>query len=68
MIRGGVSRDLLPMIRCAHERGWTVEMTSGGHLKWLGPDGQLVRSGKTLSDYRAVRNIRARLKRAGLEL
>lgn len=57
------------LIELAREQGWTVESTKKGHITFLSPDGRhRIVCGSTESDHRAVRNTRARLRRAGLVL
>jgi hypothetical protein len=51
----------------AERAGWTVEPTRSGHLRFRGPDGQVVVHSTTSSDWRAARNLRAQLRRAGLD-
>jgi hypothetical protein len=63
---GGISKDLRPIVRTAEDAGWTVIKRKGGHLKWISPDGQITGSGATLSDQRAISNIKSRLRRLGL--
>lgn len=62
------SNPMRDLMRHAIEQGWTVEKARAGHLKWITPDGQLVVSGSTPSEYRGHRNLRAHLRRAGLRL
>jgi predicted RNA binding protein YcfA (HicA-like mRNA interferase family) len=56
-------RDLA---RQAAAQGWTIRRTKSSHLIWISPTGARVVTSSTPSDTRAVRNHRARLKRAGL--
>lgn len=64
----GPKKDLIPLIRHAKKHGWMVEYTGSQHLRWQSPTGAFVFSGNTVSDHRAVHNIRARLRRAGLDV
>ena len=62
-------RELRDLIRLAETAGWTVEQTRNSHLRFLSPDGEhIIVCGTTESDHRAIRNTRARLRRAGLVL
>jgi predicted RNA binding protein YcfA (HicA-like mRNA interferase family) len=61
-----VRKEVSDLVRRARERGWVVEKTRGGHLRWRSPEGKVVFSGSTPSDVRAVRNIRSLLRRMGL--
>lgn len=66
----GRNKEIAQLARLAHENGWRVEPTkgrTGNHLAWFSPDGaSRIISASTPSDYRAVRNLRSRLRRAGL--
>ena len=56
------------LINAALEQGWTIEPKKKCHLKWTPPHagGPVVFTSATPSDYRAVRNARSDLRRAGL--
>jgi hypothetical protein len=55
-------------IRAAETAGWTVRLTGRDHLRFQGPDGQVIFASQTPSDHRAHLNLRAMLRRAGLAL
>lgn len=65
-----MSKDLNQLKTLAENQGWDVSLTSGGHLRWDPPDKRFrpVFSASTPSDYRALNNIKSRLKRAGLQI
>jgi hypothetical protein len=65
-----IPRDLRPAARVAIQSGWTIRKTAGHHLAWKPPtkDGSVVYCGSTLSCSRAIGNIRAELRRNGLDL
>jgi hypothetical protein len=65
-----VPRHLKQAAKAARGAGWTVEPTRNGHWKFTPPDKSLppIITGSTPSDGRALRNFRADLKRAGLEI
>ena len=44
--------------------GWTVERTSGGHLRFRHPGGASVIAPLTSSDYRNLTQLRATMRRA----
>jgi hypothetical protein len=48
--------------------GWRIERTQGGHFKWSPPIGRIIYTSSTPSDHRAMRNVRADLKREGLQV
>lgn len=62
-----IDRDLKTIIDRLRKSGWRIR-TGRTHLKLLGPRGQLVCCHKTASDSRAIRNLRARLRRHGADL
>jgi predicted RNA binding protein YcfA (HicA-like mRNA interferase family) len=61
----GTIRDI---IKAAQRQGWTVTMTGGNHYRFKSPAGPVVFTASTPSDWRAIRNIVARLRRAGLDI
>jgi hypothetical protein len=66
-----MSRDLTPLRRLATRQGWVV-VAGGKHLVWTPPatrpDAHRVTTSLTPSDWRALQNIRADLRHAGLRL
>lgn len=61
--------DLRVIERTARKQGWIVELTRSGHIKFVPPDPgtpALVTAG-TPSDRRGLRNLRADLRRRGLQ-
>ncbi len=61
-------KDLKGIVQAAEEQGWRVEQRSGGHLFFYAPDGKnIVTSGSTPSDHRALRNLVTQLRRYGFE-
>ena len=63
-------KDVRELARIAAAQGWRVERTGKHHLRWVPPDRgrRVIYSGSTPSDYRAIRNIRAMLRREGLRV
>lgn len=61
-------RDLRKIARAAREQGWRVELTAKSHVKFVPPQGELIYSAGTPSDWRGRRNLVSRLRRSGLEL
>ncbi len=59
--------DLRDIVREARRQGWKVLPTKGGHLEFRSPQGQRIFGPSTPSDWRAVRNLLAHLKRGGFE-
>lgn len=63
-------KDLKKIKKLAESQGWTVEHTRSGHTRWVppDPDKEIIITGKSPSDWRALKNIESRLKRSGLKL
>jgi hypothetical protein len=59
-----VKKDLKQLKKHYTRMGWRIEKTNGGHLRWRGPQGELVHSSSTPSDFRSINNLQAQLKRA----
>ena len=56
---------LKQLLRAAEARGWSVELTRrGAHVRLVHPSGGLVVAASTPSDWRALANLRAQLRRA----
>jgi transcriptional/translational regulatory protein YebC/TACO1 len=62
--------DLGQLLKKAEEAGWTVvQGKRSSHYKLYAPDGKtIVTCGSTLSDHRAIKNIRAMLRRNGVDV
>jgi len=61
-------REQRDYAEAALARGWRITRTRSGHWCWLAPRGKsVIFSAGTPSDWRAVANLRARLRRAGLD-
>lgn len=63
----GSNKQIKRLVRHARAQGWRTEFTRGGHMKWLPPEGPFVISSATPSDGHAIDNLRADLRRHGLE-
>lgn len=62
-------RDIDQIIRRAKHQGWRVDVGGSGHYRFFAPDGKgLVTVARSPSDHRAILNIEADLRRAGLVL
>jgi hypothetical protein len=69
MPRPGPNKEIKKLIDIALAQGWTVTYTGGCHLRWCPPSGkQTVYSATTPTDRRALKNMKARLRRSGLLL
>ena len=62
------SKEVREYRRIAERQGWTVAKTRGGHLKFTSPTGRVVFTPSTPGGGRALANMRAELRRAGLVL
>ncbi len=61
--------DLQQLIHTARKAGWSVQKRHGGHLCWRPPGrGAQVFSASSPSDWRNLANVRASLRRAGLNV
>lgn len=60
-----MTKDLKDLVRAAERQGFTVKHTRKRHLQFISPTGKVVTAGGTLSDHRAVANIRSYLRKAG---
>jgi len=61
--------DLQSLIRTAQRQGWSVQVRRGGHLAWKSPSGDgVVFSASSPSDWRNLANVRASLRRHGLDM
>lgn len=62
-------KDTRAIVARAEAAGWSVRSGKSNHLKFFDPDGRFVTtSSSTPSDWRTQRNLRARLRREGLDL
>jgi predicted RNA binding protein YcfA (HicA-like mRNA interferase family) len=57
------NRDLNSLLDAVVEAGWMVDRTRGNHLREVSSRGSVVTVATTPSDYRAVLNTRARIRR-----
>ena len=58
-----LAKELRPLAKRYKAKGWRLEPTGGGHIKWIAPNGHVVYSASTPSDWRGVLDLTARLKR-----
>lgn len=62
-----LSNDAADLIRAAQAQGWRLEVSQKGHPRLYSPDGKtIIGTSGTPSDFRAFRNFRSRLKKAGV--
>jgi predicted RNA binding protein YcfA (HicA-like mRNA interferase family) len=55
-------------VQTALDSGWTVTKTKRSHIKLRAPSGAIVFASGTPSDVRAVHNLKAMLRRNGLDV
>lgn len=61
-------KEIKRLVALAEEQGWTVEVRRTNHLCFKAPDGEsMVFAPATPSDHRSMKNVRAQLRREGLE-
>lgn len=58
--------DLDQILREAEKQGCRIEQSKGNHWKIFVPNGSIIVTASTPSDYRSLRNTRARLRKAGI--
>ncbi len=63
-----VSPEVRPLVRAAIAQGWELDDSGKRHPKLRGPDGHVITVPGSLSDWRGVKNLRAQLRRAGVEV
>lgn len=59
-------KDQEGLFKLARARGWRIDRTTSGHWRLESPQKRVVITSGTASDFRAVKNFRMNLKRAGL--
>jgi hypothetical protein len=68
----GVPPEIRDLMTRAHDQGYVVTVTSNNHLRVTTPPGRrprgMVHAQKTPSDYQGVKNLRAKLRRIGVEI
>lgn len=57
-------KDVKQLIQFYERLGWIVSKTNGGHIRFKGPNGQVVFGSSTPSDWRSLANLKAQLNRA----
>jgi hypothetical protein len=63
-----MKRDMPKLVRRARKAGWSVTKTGKQHWRFRSPNGATIFAPSTPSDRRSVMNVRANLRRAGLEV
>jgi hypothetical protein len=56
--------DMRKLARQARRQGWTVTMTNKCHWRWEAPDGRVVITSSSPSDYRAAKKVKCQLRLA----
>lgn len=60
--------DRRELLKAAEKAGWKIEKRRRGHLKLTSPDGDIVFTSSTPSDWRGTLNLASHLRRLGLEV
>jgi hypothetical protein len=63
-----IPRTLRPLARRAWAAGWTICVTTGGHLSWQAPGGEVVRTAASPSDANVAHVVERLLRRRGLSI
>lgn len=59
-----MNKDLAQRVRALEQKGWTKTLKPGGHIQLRDPLGKaLIHTGSTPSDWRALKNLDAHIKR-----
>lgn len=59
------TREVRKLIRRLEKDGWSARKTGGGHWVVRSPEGVPVSMPSSPSDHRSMKNVMAKLKRAG---
>jgi len=60
------NKDLNALAKRARKQGWTITLhKKSGHLEWRAPNGGVVFTASTPSDFRAIKNTLNRLCKLG---
>jgi hypothetical protein len=59
----GASREIRELARKYTALGWVVDWTNSSHLRWRGPNGELVVTSGTPSDFNAINRIERDIRR-----
>lgn len=63
----GIHKDLRPLVKELRKRGYTIAQTRGNHYGVYAASGTLLQVfAATASDHRAIKNLRADLRRKGM--
>lgn len=65
MRNDGMFRDMIATIV---EQGWRVERSKNNHYKFISPEGKVVFSSGSPSDWRTYYNLRGQLRRNGARI
>ena len=63
-----MTKELKDLRHTVESQGWTVERSKSNHWKFIGPKGQLVVVGHTISDWRGLKNAKMHLRQAGCKV
>jgi hypothetical protein len=55
----GINKDLEPLARRVKKLGGAVEITRSNHVRWVLPDGTVLRTGLTMHDTTSRQRMRA---------
>lgn len=63
-----MNKDTRKLSKRVRKQGWEVYYTRNGHICFRSPSGEKVIGPGTASDWRALKNLKANLRRAGANL
>lgn len=62
------SKDFRQLLRRCRDLGCEIGVTRGEHIKITCPNGAVVITASTASDWRSIKNLRASLRRNGVRV
>lgn len=60
----GLSKDTRAVVRQCVRTGWTLDGTGSGHVRLTHPSGSIITVASSPSDWRALQDLKARVRRA----
>ncbi len=61
-------KEWRPIEDAVKRAGWDMRLTNNMHLRIVAPSGAIIFCGTNRSDWRAAKNVAARLRREGLQI
>lgn len=61
-------KDLHQLQKALKRQGWTITLTKNSHCKYRAPNGRIIVGAASPSDWRGIRNLKARLRQQGAKV